>query len=223
MTSDRRIYVVSAPSGTGKTTLNRRLVKDHPQIMMSVSYTARKRRPSEHDGIDYHFITTEEFRDRIAKGEMLEYAEVFGTLYGTAKSEIERIQAMGKQPLLEIDVQGWSQARGKLKGAVSVFILPPSVEALWKRLEKRGTEARGIRWKRLLTAKAEISSGHLYDYFLVNASVEDAYQDLQDIVINGKMGKVDNAGGIALCKQLLAEFEQAPWLAKLSAEFADIK
>lgn len=219
--TDSRIIVVSAPSGTGKTTLNRRLIKEHPQLMMSVSYTARARREAERDGIDYHFISQERFREKIARGEMLEHAEVFGTLYGTSIREIERIQGLGKVPLLEIDVQGWQQARTKLTQAAAIFILPPSVEALWHRLEKRGTESPEVRYRRLMTARSEISSGHLYDYFLVNADFETAYSELKDIVIYEKSGKISASEGHALCQRLLAEFDQASWLAKLSRDFAD--
>ena len=106
-----KVFVVSAPSGTGKTTLNRRLIKEHDSVEMSVSYTARKPREGEVDGVDYHFVTTERFRKLIDQGQMLEYAEVFGTLYGTSLAEIHRIEAAGKVAMLEIDVQGWRQAR----------------------------------------------------------------------------------------------------------------
>lgn len=221
--SKSRIVVVSAPSGAGKTTLNRRLVTEHPTVALSVSYTTRQRRANETEGVDYHYVTAEHFQSLIDKGEMLEYAEVFGTLYGTALAEIERIQALGKTPLLEIDVQGWRQARTKLDNARSVFILPPSIEALWKRLEGRGTEAKDVRWKRLMTARAEISSGNLYECFLVNSDLEQAYSELQDIVLNGKSGKIGRTDGIHRCQTLLDEFDQAPWLQKLSRELADKK
>jgi guanylate kinase len=216
-----RVFIVSAPSGTGKTTLNRRLLREHAQVQMSVSYTARQRRPQETDGVDYHFVTPDAFRERIRRGEMLEWAEVFGTLYGTSLAELRRILGLGRTPILEIDVQGWSQARQRLGNACAVFILPPSVESLWDRLAKRGTEPEAVRYRRLMTARSEISSGHLYDYFVVNADVEEAYAELKDIVINGKKGRIDNAAGTALCKRLLGEFDSAPWLAKLSAELAD--
>ncbi len=215
------VFVVSAPSGTGKTTLNRRLLANHEHIQMSVSYTTRKKRKGEVDGVDYHFVTPEYFREQIKKGQMLEYAEVFGTLYGTPLSEIGRIQKLGKVALLEIDVQGWRQAKEKVKHALSIFILPPSVQALWKRLEARGTEPKEVRWRRLMTARAEISSGNLYDYFVVNTDLDPAYKELEDIVIKGKKGKIANRGGAALCQKLLQEFDKAPWLQKLSRELAD--
>lgn len=219
--SAARVYVVSAPSGTGKTTLNRRLVLAHPTVQMSVSYTARAKRRGEFEGVHYHYVTPDEFKARIDNGEMLEYAEVFGNYYGTSLSEIHRIQALGKTPLLEIDVQGWSWAKKRLPNAVSIFILPPSIEDLWSRLEKRGTEPLEVRWRRLKTAKAEIALGHLYDYFIINKSVDDAYAELQDIIINGKNGATGNTEGRQLCAALVKEFDEAPWLKKLSQQFPD--
>lgn len=216
-----QVVVVSAPSGTGKTTLNRRLIAEHPKVQMSVSFTARKPRPGEIDGVDYHFVTNDQFLGLIAKGEMLEYAEVFGTLYGTAKKEVHRLQTAGLTALLEIDVQGWQQAKTKLVGARSIFILPPSVEALWHRLESRATEAKEVRWRRLMSAKSEIAAGHLYDAFIINHDLKTAYAELQDIVIYGKNAKIGPEMGAQICQRLLAEFEKAPWLKKLSQDLTD--
>lgn len=221
MSAEKPVYVVSAPSGTGKTTLNRKLLDEHPSILMSVSYTARPMRDGETPGVDYHFVTRDQFEHLIASGEMLEYAEVFGKLYGTSIREIKRINALEKAVLLEIDVQGWEKAKPRLRHAVSIFILPPSVAALWDRLEKRGTEPAPIRFRRFMTAKHEIEKGYLYDYFIVNTDVEHAYDELQDIIINEKNGKIGNVQGRGLCEKLLAEFENADWIQKLSHEYAD--
>lgn len=215
------VYVVSAPSGTGKTTLNRRLIKEHPVIQMSISYTTRKKRSGETDGVDYHFVSETKFRDLIKKGQMLEYAEVFGTLYGTSVAEIERIQRDGNTALLEIDVQGWRQARVKIENSRSIFILPPSVETLWRRLESRGTEPKDVRWRRLMTARAEISCGNLYETFIVNSDLETAYQELEGIIIKGESAKISKDDGVRLCQDLLQEFDNAPWLQKLAKELAD--
>ena len=216
------VFVVSAPSGTGKTTLNRRLIAEHDQIVsMSVSYTTRQPRGAEVNGVDYHFVDVERFRELIKQHQMLEYAEVFGTLYGTAVAEVERIHKAGQTALLEIDVQGWRQAREKLAGSQSIFILPPTVEALWKRLEGRGTEPKDVRWRRLMTARNEISCGNLYDYFIINRDLEAAYRELEDIVIHGKRGVIGNAEGASLCQQLLTEFDKAPWIQQVSRELAD--
>ena len=215
------VYVVSAPSGTGKTTLNRRLINEHAEIQMSVSYTTRKKRVNETDGIDYHFVSEDKFRELIKAGQMLEYAEVFDTLYGTSFAEITRIQGLGKIALLEIDVHGWRQAREKIDTSNSIFILPPSVEELWQRLELRGTESKDVRWRRLMTARAEISSGSLYETFLINRDLDSAYTELQGIIIKGKKPSITKAKGVAYCQQLLAEFDSAGWLQKLAKELAD--
>lgn len=221
MSNHHRIFIVSAPSGTGKTTLNRRLIAAHPEVEMSISYTTRAARTGEVDGVHYHFVGEPEFQKLIHTGQMLEYAEVFGTLYGTARAELNRIEAAGHKALLEIDVQGWRQARVKLSDAYSIFILPPSVAVLWERLERRGTEAKSVRWRRLMTARSEIASGGLYDGFIVNHSLDAAYRELEDIIINGEKPKIGTAQGSALCQALLAEFDQAPWLQQLAKELAE--
>lgn len=215
------VYVVSAPSGTGKTTLNRQLIDEHSHIQMAISYTTRKKRKNETNGVDYHFVTESKFREIIKKGEMLEYAEVFGTLYGTPLSEIERIQTDGNIALLEIDVQGWRQARMKVAQATSIFILPPSVESLWQRLETRGTESKEVRWRRLMTSRAEISSGNLYDNFIVNIDLAAAYTELQDLIIHGKKSTIGKEEGVEICQKLLNEFDNSPWLQKLAKDLAD--
>lgn len=215
------LFIVSAPSGTGKTTLNRRLVSEHKdRLAMSVSYTARPIRPGEVDGVDYHYVQDSSFRDLIKRGEMLEYAEVFGVLYGTAKAEVARITALGQSCILEIDVQGWEQVKRAMPEAKSVLILPPSIKELWQRLAGRGTEAEKVRWRRLKTAREEISKGHLYDYFLVNAAFDDAYRDLQSIIINGKNSGMARDQGLCHCQNLVAEFDASEWIQKLAAQYS---
>ena len=216
-----KVFVVSAPSGTGKTTLNRRLVSDHPEVEMSVSYTTRSKRQGEVEGVHYHFVTTERFQELIDRGEMLEYAEVFGTLYGTPRDEIRRLAHAGKIALLEIDVQGWRQAHKSLPEAKSIFVLPPSVATLWQRLEQRGTEPMAVRWRRLMTAKTEVANGMMYDHFIVNYALDTAYEELESIVIKGKSSKIGHAEGETLCNRLLDEFANAPWIQKLALEFAN--
>ncbi len=214
------IFVVSAPSGAGKTTLNRRLLEENSQIEMSVSYTARPPRVGEINGVHYNFISKEEFQTHIDSGAMLEYANVFDVFYGTSKAEITRIQNLKKSVLLEIDVQGWEQAKQTLSGT-SIFILPPSAESLRQRLEMRGTESAEIRYKRLMTAKSEIKKGYLYDYFIINEDLDTAYQELYDIVIKGNIGKTNNEAGREMCQKLIEEFDNAPWLQQLSKELTD--
>jgi guanylate kinase len=190
-------------------------VAEHPEVQISVSYTTRGRRPSEVEGVHYHYVSEERFRELMNQGEMLEYAEVFGTLYGTSKTEIERLFAAQKIPLLEIDVQGWRSAMPRLKDVRSVFILPPSVEELWKRLEGRGTEPLAVRWKRLRTARDEIKSGGLYQKFIINRDLESAYEELEAVLIRGDAPKLTREEGLAHCAKLLDEFDSASWIREL--------
>ena len=217
---EAEVFVVSAPSGTGKTTLNRRLIAKYPQVEISVSYTTRSMRQGEIDGVHYHFVTEQRFHQLIDQGQMLEHAHVFGTLYGTSRAEIDRLAAAGKIALLEIDVQGWRQAHQALPQAKSVFILPPSAAELWQRLEQRGTEALAVRWRRFMTAKSEIASGDLYDYFIVNHNLDDAFHELEGLIIKGQTPKLSRQDGVRLCQQLLAEFATAPWIQKLAQQIA---
>jgi guanylate kinase len=214
------VYVVSAPSGAGKTTLNSRLVREHSDIEISISLTTRPVRPGEVNGQDYHFVTREEFQSRVSAGDMLEWAEVFGNLYGTTLSEIERIGKAGHKAILEIDVQGWQKARRKLRSATSIFILPPTLETLWKRLEMRGTDSLDVRWRRLVAARDEIASGRNYDWFIINDQFDRAYHELEDIVWRDQPGLMDGTQGHVLCRKLLDEFERSDWLKDLRSKFA---
>lgn len=209
------IYVVSAPSGTGKTTLNRRLVAEYPEVEISISLTTRRPRPGEQHGVDYYFIDKAEFQSRIRMGEMLENALVHGNFYGTSLIELGKIMQRGHMPLLEIDVQGWQQAHTKLPHAVSVFIIPPSMRDLWKRLEGRGTDSLETRLKRMRNARTEIASAGSYDYFIVNDDLEKAYRELCHIIISGQPGTIDSKVGMARCAQLVQEYDGAEWLKSL--------
>ena len=207
-------FVVSAPSGAGKTTLNKRLTSDLTDIELSVSYTTRAKRPAEVEGRHYHFIDRPRFEEMISSGRMLEHAEVFGTLYGTSYDEVERISADGKKVLLEIDVQGWQAVRHKLPGCHSIFILPPSIDTLWRRLSKRGTETTAARLGRLQAALQEISAAHLYDFFIVNDNFEEAYSELRSVVLTGRSHRLSKDQGIARCHELATEFRQGDWSSK---------
>jgi guanylate kinase len=216
------IFAVSAPSGTGKTTLNGRLHNQHPDVEISVSLTTRPRRTGEVDGMHYHFVDRIEFQRHIDAGKMLEWAEVFGNLYGTSHSEIERITGRGHRVILEIDVQGWKTIKPKLPGAVSIFILPPSMEDLWKRLENRGTDSPAVRWKRFKTARDEIAAGRIYDYFIVNDELERAYSELESIIVRNEPGRITGSDGARLCDQLLDEFEHNSNILKLKSIYDKI-
>jgi len=219
--TNKDIFVVSAPSGTGKTTLNQRLVNEHKaEVEISVSLTTRAQRKNEMDGVDYPFVTKEQFQKHVDQGDMLEWANVFGNFYGTSIHEIDRIRKARHRVILEIDVQGWQKAKLRLPGATSVFIIPPSIETLWKRLENRGTDSIEVRWRRLQTARTEIAAGSTYDFFIVNDALDRAYHDLESIIIGGNPGKIAKAAGIQLCEKLLKDFDTSDLLKGLKGKFA---
>lgn len=214
-----KLFVVSAPSGTGKTTLNNRLMRDFPVIEIAISHTTRKKRDGEIEGSSYHFVNREHFQTMIHHGELLEWAEVFGNFYGTSRRELDRIFAKRHHALLEIDVQGCETILRSKPDAITVFILPPSIEALWHRLELRGTDSEKERWKRLIAAKKEISSGNLYEHFIINDHMERAYSELKSVLIDGQHSKLSKDQGIELCDKLVAEFETSTLLQSLRKKF----
>lgn len=179
------LIVLSAPSGTGKTTLVGRLVESVPDLVRSRSYTSRTARPGEVDGVDYHFVAPSRFRDMIAAGDFLEWADVFGRLYGTGAAETERCRAAGRDVVLVIDVQGARQVRRQAQDAVSVFVLPPSFRVLEERLRGRGAEAvRGSDVERRLhTARREVEMIDEYDYVVVNDEIDACVERLRYIVL----------------------------------------
>ncbi len=205
----KRVYVVSAPSGVGKTTLNRRLVTEYPKVALSVSHTTRKPRVGEINGRDYFFIDELQFVEMIDRGEMLEWALVHGTHYGTSKKQLAEIEGQGKFALLEIDVQGWHKAAEKLKKSTSIFILPPSIKAMWERLKGRGTDELMAMKRRLKTARDEIANASGYDFFIVNDDLEAAFQELVDIVVHKKPGRMGKEAGRDFCTQLLQEYDNS--------------
>jgi guanylate kinase len=176
------ILIISAPSGSGKSTLVGLLLRDVPKLVFSVSYTTRGRRGSEKDGESYHFISREDFEQRIAQGEFLEYAEVFGNYYGTHRSELERAEQEGADLVLDIDVQGAAQLKKAIPEAVTIFILPPSREILERRLRTRSEDSDQVIERRLRDAAAEIRNYLLYDYVLINQDVEESARKLASVV-----------------------------------------
>lgn len=181
--SDQSILLVlSAPSGTGKTTLARRLANETPGAKYSISCTTRKPRGAEQDGIDYHFLSEHRFRELLHDDELAEWAEVYGYFYGTLRSTIDASLKNGDVLLFDIDVHGGEQIKAKYPFAVTVFILPPSYDELEKRLRGRGTDADNVIERRLLAAQSEIRRGRSYDYTIVNDDLETALVDLKSIV-----------------------------------------
>jgi guanylate kinase len=177
------VFVISAPAGTGKTTLVRMLAKKFPCICESISCTTRPPRPGEVDGKDYYFLSKKEFEDRIRQGDFLEYAEVFCYYYGTSRTYVFKQQEMGKHVFLVIDTQGAMQLRKKDFSAVYIFLSPPSLKELKDRLVKRKTESMEAIEKRLSWAKAELEMMVNYDYHIINDNLTQAYAILRSIVI----------------------------------------
>ncbi len=181
--SKGRIFVLSAPAGTGKTTLVRMLSQEFPCVYESISCTTRPKRSGELEGQDYHFLTQEEFKEKIRQGDFLEYAEVFGYHYGTSQAFVLKQQEMGKHVFLIIDTQGAMQLKKKQFPAVYIFVSPPSLEELKERLIKRQTENKDVIEKRLSWAKAELEMLPNYDYHIVNDDLNMAYAVLRSIII----------------------------------------
>ena len=177
-----RLFVIAAASGTGKTSLVKALMKEMPSLAFSVSFTTRKRRPTEQDGRDYHFVTREEFDDMVRRGAFLEHATVFDNSYGTGREQVESALARGQDLLLEIDWQGAAQVRKSLPEAVTIFILPPTRAALEERLRGRGTDSAEVIARRLRDSVTELSHWHEFEYVVVNDVFEQALADVKAIV-----------------------------------------
>ena len=187
-----QLFVVSAPSGTGKTTVVERLVQVVPELALSRSYTSRAAREGEANGVDYNFVTRSRFEEMIAAEEFLEWADVFGNLYGTCATDTERVLAMGRDLVLVIDVQGARQVRQRYRGTVGVFVMPPSFEVLEQRLRGRSKDAEEAMQRRLRTARNEVAAFLEYDYVIVNDELEACVDRLRAIVLaeRAKLGAV---------------------------------
>jgi guanylate kinase len=176
------VFIISAPSGSGKSTLVSRLMAEVENLTFSVSYTTRKPRGADADGVDYNFVERDEFEARIAGNEFLEHAEVFGNYYGTHQTALQVAESKGKDLVLDIDVQGAAQLRKRVRNAVTIFILAPSREILEQRLRFRSQDSDEVICRRLADAAREIQDYRLYDYVLVNEDLELAAETLKSIV-----------------------------------------
>jgi guanylate kinase len=184
MSSDVRglLFIISAASGTGKTTLAERLVQILPNLCLSHSYTSRPARANERQGVDYNFVSRETFEAMIARSEFLEWADVFGNLYGTSKADTERLQASGQDVVLVIDVEGARQVRTSGVDHTAIFILPPSFEILERRLRGRSADSEDAMQRRLAAARAEVDCYRTYDYVVINDQLESTVVRLQEII-----------------------------------------
>ena len=175
------LYIVAAPSGTGKTTLVRLLLENDPGIRLSISYTTRAPRSGEEDGREYHFVDVPDFLAKIGTGDFLEWAEVHGNYYGTSKTWIEAEMAAGRDVLLEIDWQGAQQVRKVFPAAIGIFILPPSLVELERRLSGRGTDSPETIARRMAAARDEMRHMGEFDYVIINDDLQQALGDLLSV------------------------------------------
>jgi guanylate kinase len=187
------VFIISAPSGSGKSTLVNEIRKRVPGLEFSISYTTRAPRGKERDGCEYYFVSRKQFEEMIRNRDFLEYAEVFGHYYGTARRFLEKAEADGGDLLLDIDVQGAAQIRAKLPQAVSIFVLPPNRMELEQRLRNRSQDAEEVIQKRLRTASREIVNYEKYDYILVNDRLEDSVQSLTAILLSERQRRAGEA------------------------------
>ncbi len=199
------LFVLSSPSGAGKSTLSRMLLLADPNIALSVSNTTRPPRPGEVDGVDYHFTDVATFKTMAAASEMLEWAHVFGHRYGTPKAPVEAALASGNDVLFDIDWQGAQQLYQEAgPDVVRVFILPPSIEELERRLRSRGTDSDAVIADRMSRAKAEIGHWDGYDYVLVNDNIESCFTKVQQILTAERMKRRRQKGLIGFVRDLTA-------------------
>lgn len=182
MSAQNRLFVISAPSGAGKTSLVRALMEREPELRFSVSYTTRARRPGEHHGQHYFFVTPEEFERMVEDGAFLEHARVFDNHYGTARGQVEALLAAGHGVVLEIDWQGARQVRTAMPKSVGIFILPPTRAELERRLRGRGTDSEAVIRRRLADAATDMSHWSEFQFVVVNDDFAAALQALSDIV-----------------------------------------
>jgi len=211
------VYIVSAPSGSGKSTLVAELLKMVGNLDFSISYTTRPPRGKEQNRREYYFVSKEEFDAMIAADEFLEYADVFGNCYGTAKRFLREAEHRGHDLLLDIDVQGASQIMQRIPEAVSIFILPPDWQTLERRLRSRGLDPEPVIRRRLDTARREIENYDKYDYILVNNVLEQSANQLKDIVLAERLqrsgarapGKLSEAEAASVANAQSCRLEQA--------------
>lgn len=187
-----KLYIVSAPSGAGKTSMLKALMARKPELNISVSHTTRQPRPGEEHGINYFFVSKEEFEQAVARNEFFEYAEVFGNYYGTSRTTIQNRLDVGKDVILEIDWQGARKVREQIPDAVSIFVLPPSLAALESRLHGRQQDSHEVVQRRMAQARSEMIHYAEYDYIIVNDEFERAVNELEAVFV---------AEGLKLAKQ----------------------
>lgn len=180
------LLVLSGPSGAGKGTICRKLLESSPELKLSISATTRQARTGEVEGVNYLFVSREEFTRMVEKAELLEWAEVYGNYYGTPSQYVREQLNSGQDVVLEIDIQGAMQVKKQFPQGIFIYIMPPSLEELADRIKKRGTDSMEVILKRLSCANEELSCAHNYNYIVVNDEVEEAVQKVQSIIVSEK-------------------------------------
>ncbi|WP_085676483.1 MULTISPECIES: guanylate kinase [unclassified Pseudomonas] len=203
--SSGTLYIVSAPSGAGKTSLVTALIKADPRVSVSVSHTTRAMRPGEQHGVNYHFVSHDDFKGLITQGDFLEHAEVFGNFYGTSRSALQEVLDQGNDLILEIDWQGAQQVRKLMPEARSVFILPPSQQALRERLDGRGQDSEEIIAGRMKEAVSEMVHYDEYEYVIINDDFDVALEDLKAVFVANREG---GSAVVARAEELKLEKQQ---------------
>lgn len=188
------VFIISAPSGTGKTTLIQKVMEGLGGLRFSVSYTTRAPRANERDGVDYHFVTPGLFHEMVQRGQFLEWAEVLGHYYGTPMVDEKALESEGVDLILDIDTQGAKKAKERLERAILVFLLPPSLEILRERLIGRGLDSMETIQFRLFHAKRDIEEAHWYHYIIVNKSVEESVERLKSIIVSERSKREEYHG-----------------------------
>ncbi|MBK7948694.1 MAG: guanylate kinase [Deltaproteobacteria bacterium] len=186
------VFVIAAPSGTGKTTICRRILERDPALRLSTSHTTRKPRAGEQDGVHYHFVTTGRFRELVAEGRFLEHAEYGGNVYGTSWNAIENPLGLGHDVVLEIEVQGAAQVKKRIADACLIFLLPPSLAVLEERLRGRGTDDEAVIQRRMALSDRELAAAEIFDYAVVNDDLERAVEEVLLVIHAVREGQEDS-------------------------------
>jgi guanylate kinase len=205
-----KLYIISAPSGAGKTSLVKQLIADLDLLTVSVSHTTRQIRAGETHGKDYFFATVDEFKQMVADHAFLEHAQVFDNFYGTAQQTVEYYLENGIDVILEIDWQGAQQVRKMLSNSISIFILPPSIEILRQRLENRGQDSKDIIERRMQDAVNEMSHYNEFDYIIINDDFNQALAELRSIIISHRLEIKRQLKKLAPLLEKLIGFDENP-------------
>jgi guanylate kinase len=209
-TAKGHVFVIAAPSGTGKTTVCRHILERDPHLRLSISHTTRKPRSGEKDGVHYHFVSGEEFRELREADGFLEHAEYGGNAYGTSWKAIEEPLDLGHDVVLEIEVQGAAQVRERRPSACLIFLLPPSLEVLEDRLRGRGTDEEAVIQRRMALVDRELAAAKIFDFAVINDDLEQAVTDVLDLIAAVREGRSEEIAALYGRASVLERWSQAP-------------